>query len=330
MSTKLTTDRRSCLLTYGMQLVTRSYPVVYEIASRLSISNQDAPRVMLDRMLRMLAAHSVVTCAPRDHESRPVRVHELAPVTKNFILNEDKLTIDPWHKLMESMHEGGTPFNKVHRAGGFKCITLDDKFNAIFNRAVVDASTFVVKKMLKCYNVSKSLTCVIDVGIGGLGITLNMIRSKHPIIKGNNLDVAYRHKLVESMHEGGTPFNKVPRAGGFEYIALDDKFNAIFNKAVVDASAFVVKEMLKCYNVFESLTCVIDVGRGGLGITLNMIRSKHLIIKGINLDMPYVIQHAPPYSNASSFFKDAIHLDAITMTQMPEGGAQCRRVSSLG
>ena len=91
------------------------------------------------------------------------------------------------------------------------------------------------------------------------------------------------------MHEGSTSFNMVQRAGVFECIALDDKFNAIFNKTVVDASAFVVKEMLKCYNVFESLTCVIDVGRGGLRITLNMIRSKHPIIKGINLDMPHVI-----------------------------------------
>ena len=60
----------------------------YEIASCLSIPNQDAPD-MLDRMLRLLASHSIVTCSQGEHESRPVRLYGLTPVARYFITNKD-------------------------------------------------------------------------------------------------------------------------------------------------------------------------------------------------------------------------------------------------
>ncbi|GKD09641.1 caffeic acid 3-O-methyltransferase-like protein [Tanacetum coccineum] len=89
--------------TYAMQLVTtiklKAFEVIaeagpgaclsaHEIVSRLSITNQDAPD-MLDRMLRLLASHSIVTCTQGDYKSRVVRVYGLAPVAKYFIPNED-------------------------------------------------------------------------------------------------------------------------------------------------------------------------------------------------------------------------------------------------
>ena len=80
----------------------------HEIASHLSISNQKAPE-MLDRMLRLLASYSILTCSQWNHESKPVREYGLAPVAKHFLPNEDgvslvpmlelhqdKLTVDPW------------------------------------------------------------------------------------------------------------------------------------------------------------------------------------------------------------------------------------------
>lgn len=69
----------------------------YEIASCLSIPNQDAPD-MLDRMLRLLASHSIVTCSQGEQESRPVRLYGLAPVAKYFIINEDGASLG---RLME-------------------------------------------------------------------------------------------------------------------------------------------------------------------------------------------------------------------------------------
>ncbi|PWA39440.1 caffeic acid 3-O-methyltransferase [Artemisia annua] len=89
----------------------------YEIASRLSIQNQDAPD-MLDRMLRLLASHSIVTCSQGEHESRPVRLYGLAPVAKYFILNEDGATLGSLMKLTQDKeyrieHVEGDMFREV-------------------------------------------------------------------------------------------------------------------------------------------------------------------------------------------------------------------------
>ncbi|KAI3807803.1 hypothetical protein L1987_23737 [Smallanthus sonchifolius] len=59
-----------------------------EIVSRLLIPNKDAPD-MVDRILRLLASYSIVTCTEGVHESRPVRLYGLTPVAKYFIPDED-------------------------------------------------------------------------------------------------------------------------------------------------------------------------------------------------------------------------------------------------
>lgn len=103
-----------------------------------------------------------------------------------------------------------------------------------------------------------------------------------------------RFKVEEAVLEGGTPFDKVHGTSGFEYTGLDARLNEIFNKAMVDTSIIVIKEVLNSYHGFDNLKSLVDVG-GGLGISLNMIISEYPKIKGINLDLPHVIQHAPQY-----------------------------------
>lgn len=57
----------------------------------------------------------------------------------------------------------------------------------------------------------------------------------------------------------------------------------------------VMNEILDCYHGFENLKRLVDIG-GGLGVNLKMIVSKHPTIKGVNFDLPHVIQNAPVYS----------------------------------
>ncbi|KAJ9559796.1 hypothetical protein OSB04_004956 [Centaurea solstitialis] len=308
------------LFTYGMQLVTSlALPMVllnviklkvldalakagpdvrlsvHEILSRLSISNQDAPDT-LDRMLRILAAHSIVTCSLQDHESKPVRVYGLAPVAKYFVPNEDgvslgamvelhqdKMTIDSWYKLVECVKEGGKPFDKVRGAGGFEYIGLNEEFNAIFNKAMVDTSVFVVKEMLNCYDGFKNLTCVVDVG-GGLGATLNMIRSKYPTIKGINLDMPHVIQHAPPYpgieHVGGDMFQNIPNGDG------------IFLKWVLHGwdDDHCVKLLKNCYNALPN-------------------DGKVIVVDGI----------VPTVPDTSSFSKAELHLDGIMLTQTPGG-----------
>nr|GEV60961.1 caffeic acid 3-O-methyltransferase-like [Tanacetum cinerariifolium] len=224
----------------------------HEIASHLSISNQNAPE-MLDRMLRLLASHSILTCSLRDHESKPVREYGLAPVAKHFLPNEDgvslvpmlelhqdKVPVDTWFKVEEAVLEGGTPFDKVHGTSGFEYTGLDARFSEIFNKAMVETSIIVIKEVLNCYHGFNNLKSLVDIG-GGLGITLNMVRSKYPKIKGINLDLPHviqhapQYPGIE--HVGGDMFQNLPQG------------DAIFMKWVLHgwSDSNCIKLLKNCY-----------------------------------------------------------------------------------
>lgn len=87
-----------------------------EIAAQIGTKNPEAP-VMLDRILRLLASHSVLNCTvvnanDDDHGDGPnfLRVYSLAPVSKYFVksdgdgvslgalmaLIQDKVFLDSW------------------------------------------------------------------------------------------------------------------------------------------------------------------------------------------------------------------------------------------
>ncbi|KAL6126386.1 hypothetical protein ACLB2K_074436 [Fragaria x ananassa] len=87
-----------------------------EIAAQIGTKNPDAP-VMLDRILRLLASHSVLNCTvvnanDDDHGDGPnfLRVYSLAPVSRYFVksdedgvslgalmaLTQDKVFLDSW------------------------------------------------------------------------------------------------------------------------------------------------------------------------------------------------------------------------------------------
>lgn len=69
-----------------------------EIAARIQSKNQDAP-VMLDRILRILATHSVLDCSV----FCGVRVYSLVPVSKYFVPNQDGVV--PLNALVAFMND---------------------------------------------------------------------------------------------------------------------------------------------------------------------------------------------------------------------------------
>ncbi|CAN4101307.1 unnamed protein product [Withania somnifera] len=100
--------------------------------------------------------------------------------------------------------------------------------------------------------------------------------------------------LKDAILEGEIPFNKAHGMHAFEYHGKDSRFNRVFNKAMQNLTCIEMKRVLECYNGFQGVKEVIDVG-GGLGISLASIISKYPTIKGINFDLPHVIKDAPTY-----------------------------------
>uniref|UniRef100_A0A224X403 Caffeic acid O-methyltransferase n=1 Tax=Hypericum perforatum TaxID=65561 RepID=A0A224X403_HYPPE len=174
-----------------------------EIASQLPTKNPDAA-VILDRILRLLASYSVVTCSPGSSPDGKVeRLYGLAPVCKYLTKNEDdvslaafalliqdKVLVDTWYNLKDVVLEGGIPFNKAHGMSSFEYHTKDSRYNKVFNNAMNDHSTIIMKKLLKTYDGFTGIKTVVDVG-GGIGSSLNMVISKYPSIKGINFDLPH-------------------------------------------------------------------------------------------------------------------------------------------
>ncbi|KAL1218689.1 Flavone 3'-O-methyltransferase 1 [Cardamine amara subsp. amara] len=198
-----------------------------EIASHLSTKNDKAP-VMLDRILRLLAAYSVLTCSVRTLPDGDgfERIYGIAPVCKYLTKNEDSVSLadfclmtqdkgamECWYHLTDAVLEGGIPFNKAYGMGLFEDLGTDPSFNKVFNNAMANYSTIIMKKILETYKGFDGLTSLVDVG-GGIGASLKMIVSKYPNIKGINFDLPHVINEAPSYpgidHVGGDMFVSVP------------------------------------------------------------------------------------------------------------------------
>ncbi|KAF5464593.1 hypothetical protein F2P56_014662 [Juglans regia] len=198
-----------------------------QIVAKMPTTNPEAPQ-MLDRILRMLASHSVVRCfAGADDAGAFQRLYSLSPVAKQFVPDEDgisfghmmallqdKVFVDSWFQLKGAILEGGIPFDRVHGTNAFEYPGLDPKFNQVFNKAMLNHTTMVIKKILEYYKGFETLKQLVDVG-GGLGVALNLITSKYPHIKGINFDLPHVVQHAPSYpgveHVGGDMFKSVPK-----------------------------------------------------------------------------------------------------------------------
>ncbi|XP_038709623.1 caffeic acid 3-O-methyltransferase-like isoform X1 [Tripterygium wilfordii] len=120
-------------------------------------------------------------------------------------------------------------------------------------------------------------------------------------------------KLKDAILEGGIPFNKVHGMHAFEYPKMDPRFNLVFNKGMFNHTNIVIKEILKSYKGFEHLRQLVDVG-GGFGVSLQAITCTYPHIKGVNFDLPHVIQDAP-------FYPGVEHVGGDMFESVPNGDA---------
>ncbi|KAL1218688.1 Flavone 3'-O-methyltransferase 1 [Cardamine amara subsp. amara] len=207
-----------------------------EIASHLSTKNVKAP-VMLDRILRLLAAYSVLTCSVRilpGSGDGVERIYGLAPVCKYLTKNEDgvsladiclmaqdKVSMECWYHLTDAVLEGGIPFNMAFGMGVYEYMETDPRFNKVFNNAMANHSTIIMKKILETYKGFDGLTSLVDVG-GGIGASLRMIVSKYPNIKGINFDLP--HVISDA-----PPYPGIDHVGGDMFVSVPNG-DAIFMK----------------------------------------------------------------------------------------------------
>ncbi|XP_042509377.1 caffeic acid 3-O-methyltransferase-like [Macadamia integrifolia] len=233
-----------------------------EIASRLPTQNPDAP-CLLDRMLRLLVSHSLLTCTVISHDHR---IYGLAPASKLFIKDKDGGSLAPmfhivqdqaiiksWYHLKESILEGGErPFYKAHGESAHDYVLKDPKLKEVLGSLLLEYNIPFMKKFLDTYKGFEGLQVLVDVG-GGVGLVLSMIISKYPSIKGINLDLPH---VIE----------RAPTYSGVEHVRGDlfasiPKGDAIFMKSIMHhySDEQCVKLLKNCYEALPDFGKVIVV-----------------------------------------------------------------------
>ncbi|KAL3498331.1 hypothetical protein ACH5RR_041063 [Cinchona calisaya] len=119
--------------------------------------------------------------------------------------------------------------------------------------------------------------------------------------------------LEAAVLEGGTAFEKTHGAPVFKYIAKDPRLMNASNIAMTNYTDLYLTKLLDCYKGFDDVKILVDVG-GALGQALGMITSKYPNIKGINFDLPHVIERAPSYPGVE-------HKAGDMFESVPEGDA---------
>lgn len=213
-----------------LEAISKAGPGAYvsplELADQLPSTQHDTP-LMLDRILRFLASHSVLDCKIRESRHGQIeRLYGLTPVCKFLtkssdgvsmapllLMSNDKTYRESWYHLKDAVLDGGVPFEKAHGMTIFEYNVKNPRFSQVFNQAMSNHSTLTMKKILQTYNGFQGLKTVVDVG-GGTGATISMIISKYPDVKGINFDLpnvvkdAPPYPGVE--HVGGDMFDSVP------------------------------------------------------------------------------------------------------------------------
>ncbi|CAK7349873.1 unnamed protein product [Dovyalis caffra] len=232
----------------------------FDISKQMPTSNPAAPG-MLDRILRLLASHGVLGCS-LDLGAQGIhqRLFSLTPASRHFVRNENedavslgplmimtqnKVYLESWSALKEAVLEGGIPFNKVHGMHVFEYSQVDSNFSKLFNTGMINHTTIVIKKLLETYKGLEGIKQLVDVG-GGLGVTLDLITSKYPNIKGINFDLP---RVIQN----APPFPGVEHVEGdmFQCVPQGD---AIFMKWILHnwSDEHCLKLLKNCYKSIPS------------------------------------------------------------------------------
>ncbi|GAU19817.1 hypothetical protein TSUD_170420 [Trifolium subterraneum] len=201
-----------------------------EIASKLPTQHSDLPN-RLDRMLRLLASHSLLSISTRtnDDDGTSVRVYSLSPTGKYFVSGENDCGYmgsmvsylshpafsGVWLNLKEAVMDPQIDlFKRVHGISLFEYFKKDPQINNIFNKSMTDTCAIHMKRILEIYKGFEGISTLVDVG-GGDGQSLKTIISKYPSLKAINFDlpqVIDNAPLFQGIENvGGSMFESVPQ-----------------------------------------------------------------------------------------------------------------------
>ncbi|BBN68454.1 O-methyltransferase 1 [Prunus dulcis] len=285
-----------------------------EIAAKIGTKKPEAP-MMVDRILRLLTSHSVLNCSSvaANGGSDFQRVYSLGPVSKYFVNDEEGGSLGPVLTLIQDKGPGAKLSSseiaaKIGTKNSEAPMMMDRILRLLTSHSVLHCSLVAANEdengasdFQRVYSLGPVSKYFVNDEEGGSLVPL-MALAQDKVVAG------CWSQLKDAVVEGGIPFNRVHGMEAFE-------FNQVFNTAMFNHTAIVIKKLLHIYKGLEdkNLTQLVDVG-GGLGVTLNLITSRYQHIKGINFDLPHVVNHAPSYPGVE-------HVGGDMFASVPSGDA---------
>ncbi|KAI9119946.1 hypothetical protein K1719_008915 [Acacia pycnantha] len=283
-----------------------------EIASQLPNPHAAGDDIAgrLDRLLCLLATHSLLTCSSNkvDEDGRIERLYALSPTGKYMLPDEDgvsyasisNLRYHPAYiKVRENIkqvivNEEDDLFKIVNGMSMYEYTKKDPTFETLFHKAMADVSSIHMKEILEKYKGFEGISTLVDVA-GGIGETLKMIVSKYPSIHAINFDLPHVVQHAPSYpgikHVGGNMFEDVPEG------------DAIMMKSVIHNWADD-----KCIQVLKN--CHKSLKKGGKLIVISIIM--------------------PEIPNASVGHKFATILDTVMFLQAGGKERTEKEIEALG
>eukprot|EP00252_Welwitschia_mirabilis_P024194 TRINITY_DN7081_c0_g1_i1.p1 TRINITY_DN7081_c0_g1~~TRINITY_DN7081_c0_g1_i1.p1 ORF type:complete len:353 (-),score=45.93 TRINITY_DN7081_c0_g1_i1:192-1250(-) len=109
------------------------------------------------------------------------------------------------------------------------------------------------------------------------------------------------------------PFVKANGKPAYAFYGDGEEYNQLMKDAMTGVSVPFMRCLLQNYKGFQGIRTLVDVG-GSSGFCLHMILQEYPEIKGINFDLPYVVENAPSYPGIS-------HVGGNMFEAIPSGDA---------
>ncbi|KAL2645201.1 hypothetical protein R1flu_012788 [Riccia fluitans] len=197
-----------------------------EIATRIAApSGKAADPENLDRLLRLLASHNLLTTTVSGTERRYgltpasglkyLASNEGRSLASLLLLNTSPEYFSPYEFLHETVLDPSLdPLRRAYGVGVFEFIEKDRALGSLFNKAMAGSSALVMSSLLQEYKGFEGLKSLVDVG-GGTGVNLALILSKYPHLRGINFDLPHvvnKGLQVRGLeHVGGSFFESCPQ-----------------------------------------------------------------------------------------------------------------------
>ncbi|GAY58148.1 hypothetical protein CUMW_184900 [Citrus unshiu] len=138
---------------------------INSLASQLPKNNKETP-IILDRMLRLLASYSFLTCnlATNIKDGSAQRLYGLASVSRYFFPNEDGVSLAP--TLLIIQDKGSVPHTKAQSGmDAFAAAAKDARMNNLFNQSMHNHTGIIMKEILEIYKGFEGPNQLVDVAV---------------------------------------------------------------------------------------------------------------------------------------------------------------------